>query len=839
METKLSENQHIWLLFKLQWTNNNHVTIGKLIKLNKEDKDYLFEYILTNFEDKSEYYTEQTIKNMIFSYTIKKGKAKAKITLDSSNLQFQNYQHHKLPITMNPLEYGILIDQKGRDYWVQINRTNTAIVTKLDELNNKIKFFKEGKLVYEYTDHKIDESTFIRSLDNKKFTFKDNKLALLYIEKTVNFISNLKPSSRVTNKIITLDIETFIKNGIHIPYVISWFDGEKSNSYYLVDFNSSDSLLTQAIKDLMAKKHDNYKVYIHNMAGFDAIFLLKILVELGNIKPIIHHGELISINFKFKNYIVVFRDSLKILLVSLRNLAKIFGVDTQKSIFPYSFVNENNLDYVGEVPDFKFFDNISINEYNEYKSNFDNNWDLKDEAIKYCEIDCISLYQVILKFSNMIFDLFKINMHNYATLSSIAFAIFRTHFLRKDEIPQIYGQISKDIRQGYTGGAVDMYIPRPLKGTKIFCYDVNSLYPFVMDQFDMPVGKPTQFYGDIRKIDPNAFGFFYCKIVAPDNLKHPILQTHIKTKNGMRTIAPLGTWEDMIFSEEMDNALKFGYKFEILWGYKFNRKNIFKGYVGQLYNLRLKYPKTNPLNLIAKLLLNSLYGRFGMDDRFPKIILFNNFKDFKFWFNDHSEDVVDFEELGNKVLVQHRSEDWDMQTELYGDLETHNVNIAIASAITAYARIHMSQFKNNPNFIFYYSDTDSAYIDRVLPDNMVSSTALGKMKLENILDKAIFLAPKVYYLITETGEHIYKVKGLSHDIELTFDNFEDLLFKDSFLKRIQTKWRRNLSEGNMSILNEVYTLQVTNNKRKLIYENNKLIGTIPYIINEEKEILNK
>jgi hypothetical protein len=109
------------------------------------------------------------------------------------------------------------------------------------------------------------------------------------------------------------------------------------------------------------------------MAGFDAIFLLKILVELGNIKPIIHHGELISINFKFKNYIVVFRDSLKILLVSLRNLAKIFGVDTQKSIFPYSFVNENNLDYVGEVPDFKFFDNISINEYNEYKSNFDNN----------------------------------------------------------------------------------------------------------------------------------------------------------------------------------------------------------------------------------------------------------------------------------------------------------------------------------------------------------------------------------------------------------------------------------------------------------------------------------
>jgi hypothetical protein len=35
-------------------------------------------------------------------------------------------------------------------------------------------------------------------------------------------------------------------------------------------------------------------------------------------------------------------------------------------------------------------------------------------------------------------------------------------------------------------------------------------------------------------------------------------------------------------------------------------------------------------------------------------------------------------------------------------------------------------------------------------------------------------------------------------------------------------------------------LKVTDNKRKLIYdENNKLIDTTPYIINSEKEIINK
>lgn len=37
-------------------------------------------------------------------------------------------------------------------------------------------------------------------------------------------------------------------------------------------------------------------------------------------------------------------------------------------------------------------------------------------------------------------------------------------------------------------------------------------------------------------------------------------------------------------------------------------RNIFKGYVDALYAFRLRFSKANPLNYIAKLLLNSLYG---------------------------------------------------------------------------------------------------------------------------------------------------------------------------------------------------------------------------------------
>jgi len=133
-----------------------------------------------------------------------------------------------------------------------------------------------------------------------------------------------------------------------------------------------------------------------------------------------------------------------------------------------------------------------------------------------------------------------------------------------------------------------------------------------MKTFKYPIGSPTYFEGDILTKDSKAFGFFYCKIIAPEGLNHPILQTHFKTEEGTRTISPLGSWFGMYFSEELYNAKKFGYNFEVLWGYVFKSDYVFNDYVDYLYNLRLTYPKSDPMNLTAKLLLNSLYGRFAI-----------------------------------------------------------------------------------------------------------------------------------------------------------------------------------------------------------------------------------
>jgi len=676
----------------------------------------------------------------------------------------------------------------------------------------------------------------MRVLDNKKYYFENNKEILFIKEMKTKFISKLSQIKNLNNKFITLDVETYIKDSILIVYCISIFDGKNISSYYLSDFKNSEDLIITALKSILIRKYNGYNVYIHNLAKFDIIFLLKYLVKLGSVNPVIHNDRIISINFNYgKNneYQIQFRDSYLLLLNSLAKLCKSFNVENPKSIFPYFFVNESNLNYIGNVPDFKYFNKLKQKDFNEYKSQFNNNfWNLKNETIKYCELDCISLYQVIFKFTFMIFDLFGRNVHHYPTLPSLAFAIFRGKFMKEENIPQLSGQISKDIRSGYTGGSCDVFIPQSKKGVKIKCLDVNSLYPAVMKKYPMPIGSPTYFKGNIRYINPKSIGFFYCNIIAPDNIKHPILQTHVMTNNGIRTLSPIGTWSDMLFSEEMDNAMKFGYKFEILWGYTFESGFVFKEYVDTLYNLRNEYPRGSAMNLIAKLLLNSLYGRFGMDDNFTEVNIIH--KDFYGDFeNKFFDDIIKSQKLGDFYLVEYKQNENQIENE---DV-THNVSIAIAAAITSYARIHMTQFKNNPKINLYYTDTDSIYTDSELDPSLIDDKILGKLKIEYTCKKAIFLAPKVYYLETEDGEVIYKVKGLKHEIELTIQDFESLLYKDTTMKKTQTKWMRSLSEGQIKLLEQVYTLTVTDNKREIIYnKNQKFIKTKSYKINQNKDI---
>lgn len=91
-------------------------------------------------------------------------------------------------------------------------------------------------------------------------------------------------------------------------------------------------------------------------------------------------------------------------------------------------------------------------------------------------------------------------------------------------------------------------------------------------------------------------------------------------------------------------------------------------------------------------------------------------------------------ELDNKILISY----------IQDFARDPKINIAIAAAITANTRVYMSNLKNVSDYILYYTDTDSIFTNKPLPENFVNSKMLGLFKLEVVLTDFIALAPKVY-----------------------------------------------------------------------------------------------
>lgn len=76
--------------------------------------------------------------------------------------------------------------------------------------------------------------------------------------------------------------------------------------------------------------------------------------------------------------IITIKDSYLLLNNDLRTLGKDYKVNIIKGYFPYMFVNEHNLNYIGDVPDYLYYVNniknpISYKDYLILKNNYNNN----------------------------------------------------------------------------------------------------------------------------------------------------------------------------------------------------------------------------------------------------------------------------------------------------------------------------------------------------------------------------------------------------------------------------------------------------------------------------------
>ena len=578
-------------------------------------------------------------------------------------------------------------------------------------------------------------------------------------------------------------------------------DGQDYYTFYITDFNSPELLLTATTKVLINPKYNSYNVYIHNFSNFDAIFLFKYILNLSKegyeVDFLKREDKFIKVNIskdlsKEEHFEISIYDSYLLLPNKLSILAKAFNVTGKLS---FNVLNNDTADLNDRL--------------------------FRTNLLTYNQQDCKVLYDVIVAFNNNFNDLFNMSIFNSPTLPSLAFKLWKSNFVNKDLfIPITWAEDYNDFKSGYKGGAVDVYRPH---GHNLYYYDVNSLYPYSMKSNLFPTGEGWKITGNIWPLD-KIFGLVYCKVTAPKDLYAPILLT--KDSKG-HTIAPIGSWVDWYVSEELKLAVSYGYQVEVLKAYHWeNKSDLFSSYVNTLYNHRLTYPKSDPRNTISKLLLNSLYGKFGMS---PVMMEYTLWKDNELPNNCDIQEVGDITLVGREV-IKNQFLHYKLSKEYEQYYPLLDISTPIAIFTTAYSRMHMAKFKVAYANNLYYSDTDSLVLDCPLPNHMVGKE-LGQVKLEHTVTEGIFLGPKTYALRLDNGEYIIKVKGLKQaGDKVTFEQLKSLLYKNNILKIQQAKWFRSLDKSNIQILNSIYSLRATDNKRTFIYKNDLAVNTKPFVL---------
>lgn len=518
-------------------------------------------------------------------YEIKETHIKKNISLMNSKF----YNGSILPLSMNLGLFGSKLNKLFSAYYILkfdlnpsgffFKKDEYVIYINVDGLKHEGILFQNKEILFKFEDILLEGSNFIRSLD-KYIIYIDNLQITHFDRLTSNsFITSSKNNAKLNTNIVTFDIETFVKDGKFVPFACGWYSGDFMKTYYLTDYKSSYELLLQALLDLI-EFNPNAKVYIHNFANFDYMFLIKVLFENFTVKPYFKDNKVINLIYHSKDSDKVkieILDSYQILPSSLRTLALKYKVADLKGFFPYEMVNENNLNYIGPTPDITLFNGITSEEYEGLVSF---TWNLRNELIRYLELDLKSLYQVINIFSRDIFNLEKVDITKLSTNSSVAFKIFRTNYLGESKLPVIKGNAHNEMRNAYYGGVVEVF---KNEGENLKLYDITSLYPFAMLK-DMPTGNML-FSTDSNII--NYFGIVFVEVdtsgLDPKYSNYPLLPHKIDG----RMYNPLGKWTGWYFSEEVKLAETLGYNIIVHYGYKFERiSNVFNSFINKYFSIK-------------------------------------------------------------------------------------------------------------------------------------------------------------------------------------------------------------------------------------------------------------
>lgn len=357
------------------------------------------------------------------------------------------------------------------------------------------------------------------------------------------------------------------------------------------------------------------------------------------------------------------------------------------------------------------------------------------------------------------------------TIGSDALGDFKERCPRfKYLFPVLNPDIDAEIRKSYKGGFT--YLNPKYQEHEVgkgIVYDKNSMYPSKMVQCELPWGYPLPFSGKYK--DDINYPLYVQQFACQFELKKgrvPSLQIknnlsfvpnkYLTSSNGEMVTLTLTSVDLRLFLKQYNV-----YNVNYLGGWKFkSKKGIFDDYVNHWTEQKIKAKKDNnkAMYQISKLMLNSLYGKFGLNPRCAT-----------------KQPVM---KDGVIHYVNNKPETRD------------SIYVAMASFITSYARediILSSQAitdwskKKYGEDLYLYSDTDSIHL-RVLNHDEdikelesvmdVDDYRLGAWKLESEFQRGKYLRQKCY--IEQDYEGVINVtvaglpKKLSHLVN--FDNFK-------------------------------------------------------------------
>ena len=325
--------------------------------------------------------------------------------------------------------------------------------------------------------------------------------------------------------------------------------------------------------------------------------------------------------------------------------------------------------------------------------------------------------------------------------------------------------IDQDIRKSYKGGFTylnECYIEKSVGNGLVL--DVNSLYPSVMKNEYLPFGEPLFF--ESKYEEDKLYKLYVQCITCSFEVKEGMIPTlqiknnpsfvpneYVKSSEGdLVTLVLTNIDLELFFSHYnvYDITYHGGWKFKAL-------KGLFSNYIDYWTERKINAKKddNNVLYIISKLMLNSLYGKFGLN---PKV-----------------RGKIPY--LNDEGIVKYKLTDVEIRNAIY---------IPVASFITSYARrktITTSQAIKDYTINKYhkdyyiYSDTDSIHLLEMSDEELkqfvdIDDYRLGAWKIESRFTRGKYIRQKCYIEEYEDKLNV-TVAGLPKKLGkyVNFENF--------------------------------------------------------------------